>query len=91
MLPTINGKPIISCNKGDFQIIIDNPDYRENEYIDYKESFSFLGLDKRDPKKQNIKQNSKAIFALLQMRKVDTSYMAFETRKVLPQNWLELI
>ncbi len=60
MLPTINGKPMISCNKEDFQIIIENPDYRENEYIDYKESFSFLGLDKRDPRKTEYKAEFKS-------------------------------
>lgn len=51
MLPTINGKPIIECGKKDFEVIIDNPDYRENEYIDYKRNFSFLECAKNDPKR----------------------------------------
>lgn len=51
MLPTINGKPIIECTKEDFAVIIDNPDYRENEYIDYKRGFSFLDCCKNGPQR----------------------------------------
>ncbi len=40
MLPTINGKEIIDCCLEDIQFIIDNPDYAENEYLDYKKAFS---------------------------------------------------
>ena len=40
MLPTINGKSFLDCNEDDLQIILDNPDYREDEYIDYKREFS---------------------------------------------------
>ena len=40
MLPTINGKSLLDCNEDDLQIILDNPDYREDEYIDYKQEFS---------------------------------------------------
>ena len=42
----INGKTLMECTESDLQVIIDNPDYRENEYIDYKQNFSFLEIDK---------------------------------------------
>lgn len=48
MLPTINGKSFMECNEQDLRYLIDNPDYRENEYIDYKTSFSFLDVPKND-------------------------------------------
>lgn len=46
MLPLINGKAIVACNENDLQVLLDNPDYRENEYIDYKVNFSFLESEK---------------------------------------------
>ncbi len=39
MLPRINGKEIIDCDLTDLQVIIDNPSFAENEYLDYKKSF----------------------------------------------------
>ena len=42
MLPTINGKPLLECSLEDIQEIIDNPDFRESEYIDYKRTFDIL-------------------------------------------------
>lgn len=51
MFPTINGKAFMDCTEEDLQILIDNPDYRESEYIDYKASFSFFGIAKNDPKR----------------------------------------
>ena len=36
MLPKINGKTFLECTKENLQILIDNPDFRENEYIDCK-------------------------------------------------------
>lgn len=51
MLPTINGKSILECSEEDLQELIENPDYRENEYLDYKENFTFLELSKGDPKR----------------------------------------
>lgn len=52
MLPMINGKQIIDCNLEDLQIIIDNSDYRENEYIDYKAMFSVDQYSKGDTKQE---------------------------------------
>lgn len=46
MFPTVNGKAIPECTEADLQVLIDNPDYRENEYLDYKRRFSFLEVDK---------------------------------------------
>ncbi|SFW22546.1 AlbA family DNA-binding domain-containing protein [Ruminococcus flavefaciens] len=50
MLPTINNKSFLDCNAEDLKVLIENPDYRENEYIDYKKNFSFLEIpkDKKD-------------------------------------------
>ena len=42
MLPIINGKSLLECSLEDIQEIIDNPDYRESEYIDYKRTFEIL-------------------------------------------------
>jgi len=52
MLPTLNGKSFLHCTEEDLQALIDNPDYRENEYIDYKANFAFLGMDKKNPERQ---------------------------------------
>lgn len=46
MLPTINNKSFLECNEEDLKVLIENPDYRENEYIDFKQNFSFLELPK---------------------------------------------
>lgn len=51
MMPTINGKSFMDCTEADLQNLIDNPDYREGDYLDYKASFSFLEIPKNDPKK----------------------------------------
>lgn len=51
MYPTINGKSFMDCTEEDLQVLLENPDYRENEYIDYKRNFSFLEMDKRNPKR----------------------------------------
>lgn len=46
MLPKINGKSFLVSSEEDLKLLIDNPDYRENEYIDYKRTFSFLEMEK---------------------------------------------
>ena len=46
MLPEINGKSLLEINKDDLSVLINNPDYRESEYIDYKRNFAFLELKK---------------------------------------------
>ena len=53
MLPKINGKSFLDCVEDDLSLLIDNPDFRENEYIDYKQNFSFLeATDKVDKNKK---------------------------------------
>ena len=46
MLPQINNKSLLDCTECDFTEILNNPDYRENQYLDYKRTFSFLEVDK---------------------------------------------
>lgn len=52
----INCKTFMECTEDDLQVIIDNPDYRENEYIDYKQNFSFLEFDKGKEKNEKINE-----------------------------------
>ena len=33
MLPLINGKSFLSCAESDLLVLLDNEDYRENEYF----------------------------------------------------------
>lgn len=44
MFPKINNKSLLDCTEEDLQTLIDNTDYRENEYIDYKKTFTHLDL-----------------------------------------------
>ena len=61
MLPTINGKPLHECGLADIQLMLNNPDYSENAYLDFKSEFSLHNTgkdDKQDPKTD--KQGPKA-------------------------------
>lgn len=42
MLPLLNGKSFLDCTEADLSFLIDNSDFRENQYIDYKTTFSIL-------------------------------------------------
>ena len=55
MLPKLNNKSFLECTEEDFQSLIENLDYRENEYIDYKKNFAFLEI----PKEKKAERNSK--------------------------------
>ena len=60
MLPKINGKSFLECTEEDLKGLIDNEAYREDEYIDYKKTFSFLEKPKgreRDVKKAEYKSD----------------------------------
>ena len=46
MLPQINNKSLLECTEDDFAEIINNPDYRENQCLEYKRMFSFQEVDK---------------------------------------------
>lgn len=52
MLPYINGKPLFECTEEDLSVVIDNSDYRENDYLEYKSEFTFLNYPKADPKRK---------------------------------------
>ena len=55
MLPTINGKLLHECELADIQLMLNNPDYRENAYLDFKINFAFLEVGKEDKKDRNAK------------------------------------
>ena len=57
MLPTLNGKSFLDCDYTDLQLLIDNLDYRENEYIDYKQNFAFLEMEDK-----KVKESKKVEF-----------------------------
>lgn len=59
MLPKINGKDLLDCTEDDFCEIIDNLDYRENEYLDYKEMVHVLAIRREN---KNAVANAKAEF-----------------------------
>ena len=54
MLPKINGKSFLECTEDDLKNLIDNPDFRENEYLDYKQNFAFLELPKGKERNEKI-------------------------------------
>lgn len=53
MLPLINNKSLLNCDYDDLKELIHNEVFRENQFLDYKESFSFLVLPK-DTKKEIV-------------------------------------
>ena len=55
MLSTINGKPLHECGLADIQLMLNNPDYRENAYLDFKINFAFLEVGKGDKKNRDAK------------------------------------
>ena len=60
MYPQINGKSLLECEEKDLEVLIDNNDYRENDFLDYKRTFSFLEYEKgkqRDEKKAEFKND----------------------------------
>ena len=46
MLPTINGKSFLEVTEDDLKVLVENADYRESDYIDYKRNFAFLEIAK---------------------------------------------
>ena len=57
MFPKINNKSLLDCTEEDLQILIDNPDFRENEYLDYKKAFAHLELQNE---RKNVIEAKKA-------------------------------
>lgn len=56
MLPKINGKSFLMCTEEDLKLLLDNPDYRENEFIDYKQNFAFLEIPKGKERTEKINE-----------------------------------
>ena len=55
MLPQINNKPILNCTEEDFKVLLHNPDYRENQFLDYKKDFAFLKVPKEKSEQIAVK------------------------------------
>ena len=62
MLPTVNNKSFLECNEEDLKLLIENPDYRENEYIDYKENLHYLEIPKDVKDRKTIISQGKSEF-----------------------------
>ena len=45
-----NGKTLLECNEDDIKSLLDDPEFRESEYIDYKENFAFLEIEDKTAK-----------------------------------------
>ena len=55
MVPLINGKEIGFCSEDDLSVLIDNPDFRENEELEYKKCFDYLTSEnKADKEKKKV-------------------------------------
>ena len=64
MLPRINGKDIIDCNLDDLKVILNNPDFAENEYLDYKKAFAINDVPKEQKQREQIEfRNDACSFA----------------------------
>lgn len=46
MLPSVNSKSFLECDLNDIQTILDNTDFKESEYLDYKKSFELTEIPK---------------------------------------------
>lgn len=53
MLPKLNGKSFLAVNEDDLQQLINNTDFRENEYLDYKDTLPFLHQPKGDKRRED--------------------------------------
>ena len=42
MLPRINGKSFLDCSIEDLKGMLDNQDYRESDYLDFKKTFEIM-------------------------------------------------
>ena len=54
MIPTVNGKSFLDCAEEDLKQILEEPDFRENEYLDYKEDFSILSISNEKKKEKQL-------------------------------------
>lgn len=56
MIPKINNKSFLECSEEDLNVLIENEDFRENEFIDYKQNFAFLELPKGTERNNKISE-----------------------------------
>lgn len=56
MVPLINGKDLMDCSLEDIRIMLDNPDYRESEYLDFKRNFAFLEMEKGKQRDEKVSE-----------------------------------
>lgn len=56
MLPKINNKSFLECTESDLEVLIENPDFRESDYIDYKQDFPFLKMPKGKERDSKISE-----------------------------------
>lgn len=64
MLPTINGKSFLEVTEDDLKVLVENADYRESDYIDYKRNFAFLEVAK-ERKQEKIAEFRSRCWAIL--------------------------
>ena len=90
MLPTINGKSLLDCELNDLQFILDNPDFRENEHIDYKENFSIdcYPKDKKTERQKAIEEFRSDVCAFAN---ADGGYLFFGVKEDRKGNAHELV
>ena len=56
MVPLINGKDLMDCSLEDIRVMLDNPDYRESEYLDFKRNFAFLEMEKGKQRDEKVSE-----------------------------------
>ncbi len=52
MFPTINGKNILECCEEDLKEMLENPNFMENEYLEYKQCITFMKISKEKTKER---------------------------------------
>lgn len=52
MFPTINGKCILECCEEDLKEMLENPNFMENEYLEYKQCIAFMKIPKERTKER---------------------------------------
>lgn len=84
MLPKINGKDIIDCELSDLQEILDNPSFAENEYLDYKKSFTIDEV----PKEQKLQEQIELRNDVCSFANAEGGYLFFGIKetKGIPTN-----
>ena len=77
LLPRVKGKDILDCTKDDLRELIKNPDYRENEYLDYKETFSIISA----PNERKQKEISEFRSDVCSFANSDGGYLLYGVRE----------